>query len=319
MLMKGIVDMKRFCFACALILACGMMPSCSNNSEPGDKNAGTVAQAGSVTVTTEDLTEALKSMSGPQQFEYLSDEGRKLLINMLIDWKLLSQEAVKAGLDRDAAVKAVLKNTGSAYERDQVLGSAYLRRRIDQLAPVSDEQIQEYYVSHGAEFSLPERSKVNRILFVSAERAREAMPQLRSGMAFELYKEQHPEDKIKIDTVWLQPTENSNEFDSVVYTLNIGETSDIITTQSGGCIVRVLEQVPVTTLTLAEVQERLRSQLQDNNERELIADIRQTLRKDLVIDLNTSLLESYECGECAGRQAVQPDATVQPAEQDTTR
>ena len=50
---------------------------------------------------------------------------------------------------------------------------------------------------------------------------------------------------------------------------------------------------------------------------ELIADIRQTLRKDLAIDMNTSLLESYECGECDGREAAQPDATVQPAKPDT--
>jgi hypothetical protein len=157
---------------------------------------------------------------------------------------------------------------------------------------------------------------VNRILFVSEERASEALPQLRSGMDFEQYKEQHPEDKIKIDTVWLQPTENLNEFESAVCKLNIGETSDIIPTQSGGCVARILEMFPAKTLTLAEVQERLRSQLQDSNERALIADIRQTLRKDLVIDLNTSLLESYECGECTGRVVGQPDVTVQPAKPD---
>ena len=133
--MKGIVNMKRFCIACALIIVCGLLASCTKSSEESDKPAaGIVAQAGSVAVTTEDLTQALKGMPGPQQFEYLSDQGRKLLIDMLIDWKLLSQEALKAGLDRDASVKSFLKNTNSAYERDQVLGSAYLRQRIDQLA-----------------------------------------------------------------------------------------------------------------------------------------------------------------------------------------
>ena len=152
--MKGVMYMKQFLRASVMIIACCVMLSCTKSSEESDQStaAGIVAQAGSVTVTTEDLTQALMLMPGPQQFEYLSDEGRKLLIDMLIDWKLLSQEAVKAGLDRDTAVKAVLKNTGSAYERDQVLGSAYLRRRIEQLQPVSDEQIQEYYVSHSADF-----------------------------------------------------------------------------------------------------------------------------------------------------------------------
>ena len=218
-------------------------------------------------MTTEDLTQALKGMPGPQQFEYLSDQGRKLLIDMLIDWKLLSQEALKAGLDRDTSVKSVLKNTKSAYERDQVLGSAYLRRRIEQLQPVSDEQIQDYYDSHSAEFFLPERRKVNRILFVSEERARESLPQLRAGMSFEQYKEQYSAEKIRIDTVWLQATDSPNEFESAVLKLNVGETSDIITMQSGSCVARILEISPAKTLTLAEVRERLRAQLQDSNAR----------------------------------------------------
>lgn len=310
--------MKRFCIACALIIVCGMMPSCTKSSEESDKStAGIVAQAGSVTVTTEDLTQALLLMPGPQQFEYLSDQGRKLLIDMLIDWKLLSQEALKAGLDRDASIEAVLKNTKSAYERDQVLGSAYLRQRIEQLQPVSVEQIQEYYVGHSAEFALAERRKVNRIRFASAERTREALPQLSSGMAFEQYKEQHSSEKIDVDTVWLKATENPNEFEAAVLKLNVGETSDIIITQSGSCVARILEISPAKTLTLAEVRERLRAQLQDSNERELIADIRQTLRKDLTIGMNTSVLESYECDECAGRAAGQSDIAVPPAEPDT--
>jgi len=312
--------MKRLCLACFLIFACGTMPCCTNNSENSNKStAGIVAQAGSVAVTTEDLTQALKGMPGPQQFEYLSDQGRKLLIDMLIDWKLLSQEALKAGLDRDASVKSVLKNTKSAYERDQVLGSAYLRRRIEQLQPVSDEQIQDYYDSHSAEFALDERRKVNRIRFASQERAREALPQLSSGMAFEQYKEQYTSEKIDVDTVWLQATNSPNEFEAAVLKLNVGEMSDVISTQSGSCVARILEISPAKKLTLAEVRERLQAQLQDSNERELIAEIRQTLRKDLAIDMNTGLLDSYECSECAGRAAAEPGGVVQTEKQDMAR
>ena len=312
--------MKRFCIACALIIVCGLLASCTKSSEESDNStAGIVAQAGSVAVTTEDLTQALMMMPGTQQFEYLSDQGRKLLIDMLIDWKLLSQEALKAGLDRDASVKSVLNNTKGAYERDQVLGSAYLRRRIEQLQPVSDEQIQDYYDSHSAEFALDERRKVNRIRFASQERAREALPQLSSGMAFEQYKAQYPSEKINVDTVWLQTTENPNEFEAAVLKLNAGEMSDIIPTQSGSCVARILEISPAKTLALAEVRERLRAQLQDSNARELIADIRQTLRKDLSIDMNTELIESYECSECAGRAAAEPGVTVQTEKQDMAR
>jgi len=164
---------------------------------------------------------------------------------------------------------------------------------------------------------LPERRKVNRIRFTSADRAREALPQLGSGMAFEQYKAQYVSDKIDVDTIWLQATDSPNEFEAAVLKLNVGETSDSITTQSGSCVARILEVSPAKSLTLAEVRERIRAQLQDSNERELIADIRQTLRKDLTIGMNTGLLESYECDECAGRAAGQSDIAVQPAQPGT--
>ena len=184
---------------------------------------------------------------------------------------------------------------------------------------MSDEQIQDYYDSHSAEFAFDERRKVNRIRFASQERAREALPQLSSGMAFEQYKAQYPSEKINVDTVWLQATDSPNEFASAVLKLNVGETSDIITMQSGSCVARILEISPAKTLALAEVRERLRAQLQDSNARELIADIRQTLRKDLSIDMNTELIESYECSECAGRAAAEPGVTVQTEKQDMAR
>jgi peptidyl-prolyl cis-trans isomerase C len=278
---------------------------CSNSGEQKNKIvAGVVAQTGSVTVTTQELTQALKAMPQSQQFEYLTDEGRKVLIQMLIDWKLLAQEAVKEGLEQDEAVKAALKSTsGSAGEREQVLGSALLRRRMQQLPPVTDAQIQDYFLSHTNEFALPARIKVSRILFDKKEKAQEALSALREGMPFENYKQQHPQSKIKVDTLWLQHTENPSGLETAAAGLAAGELSDILPVDAGYCLVRVEEKIPARSRPLEEVRESLKAKLQTEREQELAATITQSLRNGSSITINESLLEGYECTECAGREA----------------
>ena len=116
---KGDSAMKRNFFLYALGILLISMPCCSKNdsSTAPAKPAGIVATVGSASLTTEDLSRALNDMPPSQQFEYLSEDGKRVLIEMLIDWKLLSQEAVKAGLEKDEDVKAALKNTSRQSRR----------------------------------------------------------------------------------------------------------------------------------------------------------------------------------------------------------
>jgi peptidyl-prolyl cis-trans isomerase C len=291
---------KRLLVVSVLVCICCVMLCCTKSSDNNKEDAaGTIAMAGSVSVTTEDFTQALMTMSGPQQFEYLSDKGRHVLLDMLLDWKLLAQEALKEGIDKKTEVKKALRQTtGTVYERDQVLGSAYLRWRIKQLQPVSDKQVEDYYDKNIHEFNIVGRTRVQRIVFAKEERAQAALKQLQQGMDFAQYKKQYAEQRITVDTVWLQRTERPSDFENEIKILKTGETSGIIKTKSGPCIARVLERTPALTLSFKDVRERIYAQLQDRNERELIANIRQSLRQDIAIEMNNNLLESYQCDEC---------------------
>lgn len=300
--------MKRLLLAYALGITLIVMPCCTksgeqhNNSPAAGQPAGIVATIGSAALTTEDLTRALNTMTQAQQFEYLTDDGKRVLINMLIDWKLLSQEAVKAGMENDDAVKAALKNTsGTPNEREEVLGSAYLHQRIKQLPPVTDEQTKNYYLSHPEEFAQPARIRVQRILFDSKEQAQQALAAIKQGATFEQYKQTHPQSKIKVDTLWLQQRENASEMESAAFRLTGSELSDILQVSAGWCLVRVEERVLARNQTLEEVREIIRARLQSKQDRELMENIRKDLRKGMNITINQSVLESYQCKECTGR------------------
>ena len=119
-----------------------------------------------MTVTTEDLYSVLKGMPGQQQFEYLSDQGRRLLVDQLLDWKLLAAAAVKEGLEDDADVRDVLKkNAATGIEKAQVLGSAYLNRRIKDVPRITDEQLRTYFDANPLDFTLPARIQVQRMMY----------------------------------------------------------------------------------------------------------------------------------------------------------
>jgi peptidyl-prolyl cis-trans isomerase C len=295
--------MQRFLPIYAAGLICIIVQCCTSSSEQNTKRpAGVVAQIGSVTVTTQDLTEALKLMPQSQQFEYLTDAGKKLFLETLIDWKLLAQEAVKAGLEKDEEVKVAFKKaSGTTGERDQILGSAWLRRRMQQLPAVSDEQVQNYFLSHPDEFSLPARIQVDRIMFETREKAREALPSLREGMPFDTYRLHHPQSRIKVDTLWLQHADKGSETAKVAAGLAANELSEILAVNAGYCLLRVRERVPARSRSFEEIRENLRARLRHEHERALIETIKKELRRGITLTVNEDLLATYQCAECAGR------------------
>jgi hypothetical protein len=313
--------MKRIFLVCALAIMLIVMPCCSKNDTGSSaaKPAGIVAIIGSESLMTEDLTHALKMMPQTQQFEYLSDNGRLVLIDMLIDWKLLAREAVKAGLEKDETVKDALKNTsGSTGEREEVLGSAYLLHRIKQLPPVTDEQIKNYYFTHPAEFALPARIRVQRILFDSRDQAQQALTAIMGGATFEQYKQQHTQSKIKVDTLWIQQRDNATEMETTAFKLTGSQLSDILKISTGYCLVRVEERLPAEKRSLEDVKVSLQTMLKNEQEKALINKIKADLRKGINITVNESALANYQCAECEGRSepaAAPPQTGLQPQTQ----
>jgi peptidyl-prolyl cis-trans isomerase C len=312
--------MKRIFSLYALGILLIAMPCCSksDNGTAPAKPAGIVATIGSESLTTEDLSLALNKMPQTQQFEYLSEMGKRVLIELLIDWKLLSQEAVKSGLEKDEVVKAALKKTsGSTGEREEVLGSAYLLRRMNQLPDVTADQIKQYYLAHPQEFAQPARIRVQRIIFDSREQAQHALTAITEGATFEHYKQQQAQTKIKVDTLWLQRRDNATEMENAAFKLTGSQLSDILPVSSGFCLVRVEDRLPAGSRSLEAVSASLKSLLRSEQEKKLIAEIKADLRKGKTITVNESALANYQCAECEGRMqpAAEPQSNAPPQTQ----
>ena len=276
-----------------------MFQSCTKSQEEKKQPAAIVASIGTDFITTEELTKVLREFPPSNQYEYLTEEGKRMLVEMIIDWKLMSKEAVKAGLDKGEDIKTKLtKEANGSVVNEQVLSSAYLQYRIKQMEPVTDAEAEKYYLSHKNEFNIPERVKVKRIIFDSKEKAQEAQAAFKKGMSFEEFKKQHPELKIKIDTLWLQHTETGSEMERIAFSLREGELSDVLAAQKGYYVLRVEEKSPGRTQSFDEVKKALSARLQQEREGELVVKIRKDLRAGINININDIILKNYQCKEC---------------------
>ena len=276
-----------------------MFHSCTKNQEEKKQPAAIVASIGTNFITTEELTKVLREFPPSNQYEYLTEEGKRMLVEMIIDWKLMSKEAVKAGLDKGEDIKAKLtKEANGSVVNEQVLSSAYLQYRIKQMEPVTNAAAEQYYLSHRNEFNVPERVKVKRIIFDSKEKAQEAQTAFRKGMSFEEFKQQNQDVRIKVDTLWLQHTETGSEMERTAFSLKEGELSDVLAAQKGYYILRVEEKSPGRTQSFDEVKKALSARLQQEREGELVEKIRKDLRAGLNININDIILKNYQCKEC---------------------
>ena len=282
-----------------LILILVLFQGCTKSQEEKKQPAAIVASIGTKFITTDELTKVLREFPPSNQYEYLTEEGKRMLVEMIIDWKLMSKEAVKAGLDKGEDIKIKLtKEANGSVVNEQVLSSAYLQYRIKQMEPVTNGEAEKYYLSHRNEFNVPERVMVKRIIFDSKEKAQEAQAAFKRGMSFEEFKQQNQDVRIKVDTLWLQHTEVGSEMERTAFSLKEGALSDVLAAQKGYYILRVEEKSPGRTQSFDEVKKALSARLQQEREGELVEKTRKDLRAGLNININDIILKNYQCKEC---------------------
>lgn len=115
---------------------------------PGD----VVARVGAGFVTVQEFADAAGATPGADGSMTL--EQRKEVLDGLVTEEVLFMEAVELGLVRDPKVRKVLVNL---LLRQEVLAKVTN-------ADFTDEELREYYDAHTADFVLPEKLQVKRIL-----------------------------------------------------------------------------------------------------------------------------------------------------------
>jgi peptidyl-prolyl cis-trans isomerase D len=139
-----------------------------------------------------------------------------------------------------------------------------LRQRIS----VSDEELRAYYNEHIEVYRIQNRVRVSHILFKTIgktdaeveeirKKAEEVLRKARHGSKFEDLAKQYSDDTTKDkggDLGWIVQGQTVPEFEKAAFTLPPGSISDLVRTQYGFHIVKVMEHQAARTQSFEEVR-----------------------------------------------------------------
>ncbi|HUO44947.1 MAG TPA: peptidyl-prolyl cis-trans isomerase [Burkholderiales bacterium] len=207
-----------------------------------------------------------------------SPELRNAIRDRLIDFEIMTQEAVNKGLDRNPDVAARID-----MQREQALVDAFAQDYVKN-HPVSEDTLKQEYDRIKSGLADKKEYKVRHILVKTEADAKKIIEQLKAGRGFEkLAKEKSIDAGTKAQGGdlgdWLPETVPPNQvpapFIDAVKKLKKGEyTQTPVQTPFGWHIIRVDDVRPITVPPYDGIKGQLQQSLQNANLKKAIDDLR---------------------------------------------
>src|ERR1700687_3071401 len=208
----------------------------------------------------------------------LQDEFRYKNEKVKLDYALIKPEDLESKITPDEAeVRAAYEKNKSKYqvpERRVVRYALVDVNQIRQNVQVSDDMLKLQYQANIQQYQVPNRVHVEHILFMTVgkpdaeveeikKKAEDVLKQVKKGGKFEDLAKKYSEDpgsKAKGgDLGWITQGQTVPEFEKTAFSLNPGQVSDLVKTQYGFHVIKVLEKETAHTKPFDEVKDSLRA------------------------------------------------------------
>ncbi|MEX4009903.1 foldase protein PrsA [Neoaquamicrobium sediminum] len=230
-----------------------------------------VARVAGHEITRADVAVA-EEMYGPQLGQMPSDARLSVIVNALIELRIVSEAAREAGVTEQDDFKRQL-----AFFEAQTLRSIFVEQRV--AAAVTDEAVRAAYDQQIASIpSVPER-RLRHILVASEAEAREIIAALSSGQPFAELAQAHSLDAVSKanggDLGFLPEGQIMPEIDEAVSGLESGEfTQDPVETAFGFHVVLLEDMRDRPAPAFETVAPQIRQSLAAAAERRVIDELR---------------------------------------------
>jgi peptidyl-prolyl cis-trans isomerase D len=222
----------------------------------------------------------------------LQDEFRYKNQKVKLDYALIKPEELEAKIIPDEAeIRAAYEKNKSKYQVPERRSVRYAIVDVNQIrhnVQVSDDMLKLQYQANIQQYEVPNRVHVEHILFMTVgnktdaevdeikKKAEDVLKQAKKGGKFEDLAKKYSEDpgtKDKGgDLGWIVQKQTVPEFEKTAFSLNPGQISDLVKTQYGFHIIKVMEKETAHTKPFEEVKESLRPDLVRNQAEKLAND-----------------------------------------------
>ena len=186
-----------------------------------------------------------------------------------------------------------------ADARDEIALNKLIDSAIASKVAVKPSQVEDFYKNNPDQFKEPERVHASHILISFPEgadaaakarakaKAQQVLKDVKAGKDFATLARQHSQDPGSAqnggDLGFFPQGQMVGPFNDVAFSLKPGATSDLVETQFGYHIIRVVEKQPARTVPLEEVRPKVEQYLQDRNrETETVAFVKSLRAKGKV-------------------------------------
>jgi parvulin-like peptidyl-prolyl isomerase len=306
----------------ALLFGLGLTLACTEQARPKvDPNA--VATVNGEVLTRADfeaeLSRELQGMEGeaphtPEQIEPY----KQALLETLVERAVLLQaaKAAQVAATPDEVDRRVLalaseypaESFEAALAQGQTTRTELERKTKEQLTieklfegqvyarvAVTEDAIRRYFDEHVDEFSEPEQVRASQIVVKGLDDAKKLQQQLWAGKKFPDLARRYslgPEAKVGGDLGFFPRGVMPPQFDEVVFKLPVGQVSDVVSTEYGFHLFKVVEKKPPHKRELtdvrAEIEKRMLAEQREKAQKEYV----KGLKAQAVVNVNNDVLQS---------------------------
>jgi peptidyl-prolyl cis-trans isomerase D len=232
----------------------------------------------------------------------------------------------------DAELSAYFDKNKSRYNVPERRVVQYAFLDLEQLrlrTNIPQDQIRSYYDQHLDTYKMPDRAHVAHILFKTVgktdaeteeirKKAEEVLKKAKGGANFGDLAKQYSEDTSKDkggDLDWIVRGQTVSEFERAAFSLPLGSISDLVKTQYGFHIIKVMDRQAARTQTLDEVYPQILGLLQEDQAQRAAEDLSQKISDEIRRSGRLSMDDlakkfNLKLGQTAPLEATQPIAEV---------
>lgn len=267
----------------ALLFAYGCPKSKSEQVESGQKaGAGgsggrtVLAKVGDFEITDEYIDKVLESLPENLRSQYLTPEGKRILVDSLVDMEVFYLEAKSKGLDRDPQVAFKID-----FAKKQLISGEYVEREMKNIAEPTDADAEKYYKDNKEMFKRPAQARVKHILVNTREDAEKIKEELEKGADFAKLASEKSRDGSRVrggELGWLEKGQTIEQFDQAIFSIPLDKPT-VVETRAGFHVVQVLERRGEGYRDLAEVKDEILSILRHQIGQKQFQELASSLRK----------------------------------------
>jgi peptidyl-prolyl cis-trans isomerase C len=301
----------------AILMIASILSSCQKAMPPD-----IVAQVNGDSITVAEFTAELFPLvedyqTPPTRQEEVDFKNlKKALLDQLIEKKLVLNEAQKMGITvSDDELEDAFDSIKRSYPQgrfDEMVRDEAARRqwkeslyqrlliekvinRVSQITtPIDEPTLLKYYKKHRSDFMLPEQVRVRQIVVKDRQEAEGLLRRIKRGDSFEELARRHsigPEAEMGGDLGFFGRGDMPEEFD-VVFSLKVGETSNVVQSPYGYHIFQVMARRGQSESSFDEVKEQVRKMLVREEEDESFRDWLKKIKKRAGVRVNKKALEN---------------------------